>query len=309
MWSKSDEYKRIQEILNDYWLNEPNEKQVQVVMTFQHMDGSEQTKSVVWRNPNVRPDPSKRTRKQNTMQDYYKAGAMYRLWKEISVMAANELSRITQNAKATDSLYYTANAIGNLEHKLGFESCLERDHSELPDKDFCSMFYGSIGVNRKNETDSKINEYVQESLRNLMNKTIDTDTNEESDVLRIRKKKPRMRSANDNDILLKINKSGTLRNGKQRYAVILRFSKHSKEMIANNDYVEFAYHKKTKRLYIIPSNKEEGYCISSPTTRVGTYYVQFTDDGNMPMFSANVGKHPLKKDVVKNLCYIELNEN
>lgn len=50
-WKSSNEYKRIQEILEDYWLNQPDEKRVTVCMTFEHFDGSVQSKRIVWTNP------------------------------------------------------------------------------------------------------------------------------------------------------------------------------------------------------------------------------------------------------------------
>ena len=50
-WDKSREYKRIMEILDDYWLTEPNEDYVKIKMAF--IKGEEfQTKHITWRrNP------------------------------------------------------------------------------------------------------------------------------------------------------------------------------------------------------------------------------------------------------------------
>ena len=50
-WDKSREYKRIMEILDDYWLTEPNEDYVKIKMAF--IKGKEfQTKHITWRrNP------------------------------------------------------------------------------------------------------------------------------------------------------------------------------------------------------------------------------------------------------------------
>lgn len=53
-WKSSKEYQRIQEILEDYWLKEPDEKQVTVCMTFEHSDGSTQNKRIIWINPAFR---------------------------------------------------------------------------------------------------------------------------------------------------------------------------------------------------------------------------------------------------------------
>ena len=55
-WKVTYEYRRILEILDDYWLTEPNEESVGVTMLFIHSDGREQEKVVRWRNPNI---PSK----------------------------------------------------------------------------------------------------------------------------------------------------------------------------------------------------------------------------------------------------------
>ena len=53
-WKSSNEYQRIQEILEDYWLKEPDEKRVTVCMTFEHCDGSIQSKRIIWTNPAFR---------------------------------------------------------------------------------------------------------------------------------------------------------------------------------------------------------------------------------------------------------------
>ncbi len=47
----SYEYKRILEILDDYWLTEPDEKSVEVRMHFEHSDGQQQDKFISWENP------------------------------------------------------------------------------------------------------------------------------------------------------------------------------------------------------------------------------------------------------------------
>ena len=50
-WKSSKEYQRIEEIFEDYWLNQPGEKRVTVCMTFEHSDGSVQSKRIIWENP------------------------------------------------------------------------------------------------------------------------------------------------------------------------------------------------------------------------------------------------------------------
>lgn len=51
-WNDENKYKRILEILSDYWLSEENEEYVEVQMYFRHRDGQEQEKRITWRNPN-----------------------------------------------------------------------------------------------------------------------------------------------------------------------------------------------------------------------------------------------------------------
>lgn len=52
-WKKTYEYKRIQEILEDYWLSEPEELKVRVRLDFIKSNGETQSKCIVWRNPNI----------------------------------------------------------------------------------------------------------------------------------------------------------------------------------------------------------------------------------------------------------------
>ena len=59
-WELSKEYQRIQEILEDYWLTEPDEAEVTICMTFRHSDGSVQNKRIIWKNPKL---TKKRARK------------------------------------------------------------------------------------------------------------------------------------------------------------------------------------------------------------------------------------------------------
>ena len=53
-WRRSNQYRRIQEILEDYWLSEPDEVEVVVCMNFIKADGQTQSKRIIWRNPNVK---------------------------------------------------------------------------------------------------------------------------------------------------------------------------------------------------------------------------------------------------------------
>lgn len=49
-WKNTPEYKRILEILDDYWLTEPEEEEVHVTMYFKKKDGQTQEKRVCWIN-------------------------------------------------------------------------------------------------------------------------------------------------------------------------------------------------------------------------------------------------------------------
>ena len=51
-------YKRILEILNDYWITEPGEKHVKVDMLFEHSDGRTQHKCIEWWNKKLVPPES-----------------------------------------------------------------------------------------------------------------------------------------------------------------------------------------------------------------------------------------------------------
>lgn len=51
-WKDSLYYKRILEILNDYWLTEEEEFRVRVQMDFIKANGETQSKCITWQNPN-----------------------------------------------------------------------------------------------------------------------------------------------------------------------------------------------------------------------------------------------------------------
>ena len=53
---KPYEYQRILEILDDYWLSEPDEYEVIVEMKFLKSDGQHQEKCIIWRNENYTGD-------------------------------------------------------------------------------------------------------------------------------------------------------------------------------------------------------------------------------------------------------------
>lgn len=55
-WKNCWQYKRILEILEDYWLSESEEYKVRVRLDFIHTNGSTQSKDIWWKNPNYTDD-------------------------------------------------------------------------------------------------------------------------------------------------------------------------------------------------------------------------------------------------------------
>lgn len=56
-WRDTQEFQRILEILDDYWLTEPDEASVVVDIQLLHKNGEYQSKHIVWDNPNIKwPD-------------------------------------------------------------------------------------------------------------------------------------------------------------------------------------------------------------------------------------------------------------
>ena len=53
-WKDCYEYRRILEILYDYWISESDEEKVQVYMLFKHKSGERQQKIIQWKNPDLR---------------------------------------------------------------------------------------------------------------------------------------------------------------------------------------------------------------------------------------------------------------
>lgn len=52
-WKKCSKYQRLMEILDDYWLSEPDEAYVSIDMEFLKSDGQYQRKHIVWWNPDM----------------------------------------------------------------------------------------------------------------------------------------------------------------------------------------------------------------------------------------------------------------
>lgn len=50
-YKDSWQYKRLMQILDDYWLTVPDEKRVEIRITFLKADGQTQEKTIIWNNP------------------------------------------------------------------------------------------------------------------------------------------------------------------------------------------------------------------------------------------------------------------
>ena len=53
VWKDEYVYKRLIEILDAYWLEEPDEAAVNILLHFRKKDGQTQNKRLCWRNPNT----------------------------------------------------------------------------------------------------------------------------------------------------------------------------------------------------------------------------------------------------------------
>lgn len=72
-WENTGHYQRILQILEDYWLTEPEEAYVAVDMEFLKSDGQYQRKHIVWWNPNMDSEKTSAMLKQKhkDMQEAY----------------------------------------------------------------------------------------------------------------------------------------------------------------------------------------------------------------------------------------------
>ena len=52
-WKNTPQYRRILEVLEDYWITEPDEAAVVVDIHFLHKTGAYQNKYITWLNPNI----------------------------------------------------------------------------------------------------------------------------------------------------------------------------------------------------------------------------------------------------------------
>ena len=72
-WKKCSQFQRLMEILDDYWLSEPDEAYVSIDMEFLKSDGQYQQKRIVWLNPNMDSEKTSTALKERRrrMQEAY----------------------------------------------------------------------------------------------------------------------------------------------------------------------------------------------------------------------------------------------
>ena len=81
-WENTPQYKRILEILDDYWLTEPDEFRVRVRLDFIKSNGETQSKQLLWQNPNYTCDQDHESRLPRSFADL-----MGKSFKEIDLEA------------------------------------------------------------------------------------------------------------------------------------------------------------------------------------------------------------------------------
>lgn len=69
-WTDSWQYKRLMEVIEEYWLTQPEEARVEVDLHFLHQNGETQEKHIIWINPNLN-ELSERAKA--TRNEYFRA--------------------------------------------------------------------------------------------------------------------------------------------------------------------------------------------------------------------------------------------
>ena len=76
---------------------------------------------------------------------------------------------------------------------------------------------------------------------------------------RINKKKTGGNNAGRREVRIKINKSGLLATGKQRYALAVRFADGSYKKVTNNGYIAVEIDRDLHRIYFVQAEPDEGF--------------------------------------------------
>lgn len=94
-WDNEPKYKRILEILDDYWLTSADELLVNVDMFFAKEDGQVQRKSITWTNPNFgNKNVTVNNLDEGEQADYTSLGEFDRFWDECIEVTYNENNRV-----------------------------------------------------------------------------------------------------------------------------------------------------------------------------------------------------------------------
>lgn len=98
-----------------------------------------------------------------TMEDYMKAGAEMRLYKNLGTKLAVDISKVL-SAADQDKMLRAMNKIDEICSKA--EDNMFHDHPELSN-DYLNVFYGNVGENPRNDVDAKVLSMSREAADEL----------------------------------------------------------------------------------------------------------------------------------------------
>ena len=112
-------------------------------------------------------------------------------------------------------------------------------------------------------------------------------------------------AANRKEVAFRINKSGLSADGKQRFAVAIRFTGEAAKKASANDYVAMEIDDETNRLYFVTATQKDGYKLTASSKngkcKSVTFAVEIIDE-----WKPLVGEYDLKKDISDNTYYIDI---
>ena len=98
-WENDIRYLRILEILNDYWITEPDEFRVRVRMDFIKANGETQSKDIWWQNPNYECNNQKEPEIIDITELTRKSGYEIYMEEKEAFFNTGEIRRINKNAE------------------------------------------------------------------------------------------------------------------------------------------------------------------------------------------------------------------
>lgn len=122
---------------------------------------------------------------------------------------------------------------------------------------------------------------------------------------RISKKSAGRGAINRKEVALRINKSGLLAGGEQRYSVVMRFTEEAQKKATSSGFVILEVDTDFNRLYFITANEKDGYKLTASDENAKVKSFSFTPisiDSWRPL----IGDYEMKKDVNDNTYYIDL---